>query len=252
MKIIITGSSEGIGFETAKLLASKNHSVTLVSRNRQKLENALSLLKGNDHQILVADLATNDGLEIVKNHIESKNYNVLINNAGVGMYGSFTELSLRDQTDMMNLNINALTTLSYCFLKYAKKGDALVNISSVLGTTSSPGSAVYAATKGYVTNFSKSLWWDYKRNGIYVMGFCPGVTYTNFHEVSGGNKNSFSKAMVQLPEKVAEELVTALENRRSPIVVSGLTNRIFVQVLKFLPLKVVLNLMGNAKLVKSK
>jgi short-subunit dehydrogenase len=245
MKILITGASDGIGLDAAKILASKNNEITLVARSKDKLEKALASLQGKGHQIIVADLRKKDDVDALKEKIEANNYEVFINNAGVGMYGRFTEMPLSEQVKMMNLNMNALTALSYFYLNHAKKGDALVNVASTLGTTSYPGAAVYAATKAFVTSLSESLWWENKNKGIYVLGFCPGATYTNFHHVSGGDKDSFPKFAMQMPEQVAKELISALEKRKKPKVISGGINRFMVGFQKLMSRKMVVGMMAG-------
>jgi uncharacterized protein len=245
MKILITGASEGIGLEIAKILASKGNEITLLARHKLKLKEAVASLNGNGHQIIEADLSEPTSLALMKEIIANKNYDVLINNAGFGMYGRFTEMPFPEQEKMMRLNIEALTSLSYYYLSNAKKGDALVNVASVLGSTSYPGAAVYAATKAYVISFSESLWWEYKNKGIFVMGFCPGSTYTNFHKVAGGDSTSFPKFIMQTPQQVAKELVAALTKRKKPKVVSGNINRSMLFFQKFMGRKSVANMMGG-------
>jgi short-subunit dehydrogenase len=245
MNILITGASDGIGLALAKSLAAKNNKITLVARSKEKLDKAIASLQGNGHQVIVADLSKREDVDALKEKIEAEKYNVFINNAGVGMYGRFTEMSLHEQVKMMNLNMTALSVLSYFYLSVAKNGDALVNVASTLGTTSYPGAAVYAATKAYVTSFSESLWWEYKSKGIYVLGFCPGATYTNFHEVSGGSKDSFPKFTMQTAEQVANELVSALEKRNKPKVFSGVVNRFMVTVQKLMSRKMVVSMMAG-------
>jgi short-subunit dehydrogenase len=244
-KIMITGASEGIGLSVAKTLAANNNLITLVARNNDKLEKALASLPGSGHQIIVADLSRKNEVDDLKENIETNKYDVLINNAGVGMYGKFTAMPLHEQVKMMNLNITALTALSYFYLSQAKKGDALVNVASNLGNTTYPGAAVYAATKAYVINFSECLWWEYKKQGVYVVGVCPGATYTNFHNTAGGDKESFPSFVVQTAEQVAAELVRALEKRSKPKVVTGGMNRFMVFFQKFMSRKMVVNMMAG-------
>ncbi len=119
------------------------------------------------HRSIVADLSKKEDVDALKADIELHKYDVFVNNAGFGMYGRFTEMPLAEQEKMMSLNINAVTVLSYFYLSNAKKGDALINVASTLGTTSFAGAAVYSATKAYVTSLSESLWWEYKNKGIY-------------------------------------------------------------------------------------
>ncbi|HTA63822.1 MAG TPA: SDR family NAD(P)-dependent oxidoreductase [Bacteroidia bacterium] len=245
MNILITGASDGIGLALAKKLSANTNQITLVARSKEKLDKALGSLQGNGHKIIVADLGKREDVDALKAKIEIEKYDVFINNAGVGMYGRFTEMPLHEQVKMMNLNTTALTVLSYFYLSQAKKGDALVNVASTLGTTSYPGAAVYAATKAFVTSLSESLWWEYKNKGVYVLGFCPGATYTNFHEVSGGSKDSFPKFTMQTAEQVANELISALEKRKKPKVFSGAINRFMVTIQKLMSRKMVVSMMAS-------
>ncbi len=245
MKVLVTGASDGIGLEIAKQLAAKNNELTIIARRKDKLEEVVASLAGKGHRSIVADLSKKEDVDALKADIELHKYDVFVNNAGFGMYGRFTEMPLAEQEKMMSLNINAVTVLSYFYLSNAKKGDALINVASTLGTTSFAGAAVYSATKAYVTSLSESLWWEYKNKGIYVMGFCPGATYTNFHEVSGGDKDSFPKFTMQTAQQVVNELVSALESRRKPKVVSGGLNRFMIGLQKLMTRRMVVNMMAG-------
>lgn len=243
-KIIITGASDGIGLEIARLLAREGNTLTLVARSQEKLERAFSEFPGSGHTFLVADLCKKDEVHKVDELMERQHYDVLINNAGVGMYGRFDEMPFPDQVQMMNLNMTAVTRLSYSFIRQAKEGDALVNVASTLGTSSYPGAAVYSATKAYVTLFSEALWWENKDKGIFVLGFCPGVTLTHFHETSGGSKEMFPSFIAQTPAEVARELVGALRKRSKPKAISGGMNKFMLFFQRFLTRKTVVNMMG--------
>ena len=252
MKILITGASDGIGLVAAQRFAAKNYQVTLVARNTEKLQKALESLSGSGHEIIVADLSQRTEVDALKEKMDQEKYDVLLNNAGVGMYGRFIEMPLHDQVKMINLNMVGLTALSYFYLSQAQKGNALINVASFLGSTSYPGAAVYAATKAYVTNFSDSLWWEFKNKGVYVVGFCPGATYTNFHNTSGGDKDSFPKFILQTPEQVVTEMVRALERRKKPKVVSGGMNRFLLGFQKLMSRKAVVNMMAGFGPLKGK
>ena len=91
-KIIITGASDGIGLEIARLLAREGNTLTLVARSQEKLERAFSEFLGSGHTFLVADLCKKDEVHKVDELMERQHYDVLINNAGVGMYGRFDEI----------------------------------------------------------------------------------------------------------------------------------------------------------------
>ena len=95
--------------------------------------------------------------------------------------------------------MNAVVSLSFAFLKIAKSGDALINVSSVLSRLALPGSAVYAASKTFVNSFTESLWYEYKDKGIYIMSLQPGRTKTDFHNIALGDKENIVK-LKQLSE----------------------------------------------------
>jgi uncharacterized protein len=205
----------------------------------------LNSLPGTGHSFLVGDLSKKDGIHSIGDTFATTHYDVLINNVGIGIYGRFEDVPLSDTINMLQLNMYALTALCHIYLKTARKGDAIVNLSSTLGITSFPGLTAYTATKAYVENFSSNLWWENKNKGIYVLGFLPGATYTNFHETGGGDKSYFPTWIMQNPEQVAKELVRALEKRRKPRVVSGSTNRIMLFFQRFMSRAMVTKMMGS-------
>jgi short-subunit dehydrogenase len=246
---LITGASDGIGLEIARLLSAE-YAITLVARNPEKLEKAKASLSSSGHSCVVADLSKKAEVDSLKSLMEKNHYDVFINNAGVGMYGLFHEMPLSEQVKMINLNIVAVTALSWFYLGLAKKGDVLINVASTLGTTSFPGAAAYAGTKAFVTAFSESLWWEYKRKGISVYAFCPGATATNFHEVSGRDKNIFPAFVMQQPDQVARALVKSLSQRNNPKVISGLMNRSMLFFHRLMSRRMVVNMMGKFSPIK--
>lgn len=244
-KVLITGASGGIGLEVARVLATKKYQVTILARSEDKLKAALLSLAGEGHSILVADLTNKEDLDRVASHITNVRYEVLINNAGAGMYGKFIEMSIEDQMKNMYLNMGVLVSLSHTFLKGAKSGDALVNVASILAHSSLPGASVYAGTKAFVSNFSESLWYEFKGKGIYVMSFNPGATKSDFHANAGGHSNSFSEAILSTPQDVAKELVAALKKRKKARVVQGWKNRFMLFGFKFLSRNGAVQVMGG-------
>jgi short-subunit dehydrogenase len=244
-KALVTGASGGIGFEVARQLAQQNYQVTLVARNRDRLEKALSSLSGSGRSILVADLNNTEDLSLLVAHLSAEKYDVLINNAGTGTYGKFTDIPLEDQLATMQLNMQALVTLSYSFLQNATTGDALVNIGSLLAHSSLPGGSVYAATKSFVANFSESLWYEFKPKGIFVLGFNPGAANSDFHANAGGHTSDFPKFVMSSVEDVAKELVKALQKRQKPRAVQGWKNRFMLFGFRFLPRVAAVSIMGK-------
>jgi short-subunit dehydrogenase len=243
---LVTGASSGIGKVFARRLAQDGYSVTCVSRSRDKLEDLVHEL-GQDHRILVADLSDRAQLKRVVDELESSRYSLLVNNAGYGIYGRFDELPADQQEHMMFVNMNALVRLSHAFLANARAGDALINVSSVLSLLPYPGGAVYSGTKGFVTNFTESLWYECKERGVYVMALLPGVTDTSFHAVAAGNRVSAPQSRpVYSPETVVNDALIALKARKTPSVISGRIYRLLVFLaVKLTGRKMMINIIGK-------
>src|SRR5262245_36877141 len=227
---LITGGSDGIGLAVAKLLAARGESrVTLVARSEAHLREAVAQLPGAGHDFIVADLAQPEGVDLVAQRLAVRHYDVLINNAGAGLYGGFTELPLDAQLRMMRLNIESVTVLSHAYLQQARRGDALVNTASFLAYAPLPGAAAYSATKAYVATLSEALWWENKKKGVYVLAFNPAVITTGFHGAAGKSVAMFPRVLVQSPEHAARELAAALRRRRSPRIITGFATRLMIR-----------------------
>lgn len=221
LQALVTGASSGIGFVFAKELAKEGFSVTCVARNEEKLHELVHQL-GDGHRFIRADLTDETDLSNISKDIIKSNYNLLINNAGYGIYDRFENIPIEKTRNLIQLNINALVELSHIYLHNASTGDALINVSSVLSLLPYPGGAVYSGTKAFVTNFTEALWHEYKEKNIYVMALLPGVTDTNFHQVALGNsKKSEPTGMSYPPEVVVKRAISALHAREKPTIISG-------------------------------
>jgi uncharacterized protein len=244
--ILITGGSDGMGLAVAKLLAAEGDTrVTLVARGEAKLREAVTQLPGAGNDFIAADLSQSEGIDLVARRVATRHYDVLINNAGAGLYGRFAELPLDDQLRMMRLNMESVSALSHEYLREAKRGDALVNTASFLAYAPLPGNAAYSATKAFVAALSEALWWENKDNGVYVLCFCPGVMTTRFHDVAGKSVAAFPRLLVQSPESAARELAAALRKRRSPRVITGFATRQLIRVQQLVGRKRAINMMGR-------
>ena len=125
---LITGASEGLGKEFAKQLAANGYNITAVARNENKLKQLMSEI-GDNHSYIMADLTTVAGQNKIVLTISEHHFDLLINNAGLGAVGKFTELPIEKYTEVLTLNINAVVNLSYAYLKTTKPGNALINVS---------------------------------------------------------------------------------------------------------------------------
>ncbi|MDH3711641.1 MAG: SDR family NAD(P)-dependent oxidoreductase, partial [Cyclobacteriaceae bacterium] len=225
-KALITGASDGIGKVFMQKLAEEGYMVTGVARNYDKLRAVVQSLPGVGNRFIMADLTDESQLNNVVLDLQKEGYQLLINNAGYGMYNRFHEMPLEGQLNMIDLNIGALVVLSHHFLKTAKPGDALINISSGLSLLTYPGGAAYAGSKAFVTNFTESLWYENKGRDVYVAAILPGATKTNFHNVAFDDPGKRPpESRYQSAEEVVEESLRVIKKRKKPSYITGAKNR---------------------------
>jgi short-subunit dehydrogenase len=188
---LITGASSGIGYEFAKILAKDCDVLVLVSRRRERLLEVKRELENSaavSVKIIVKDLSQPGAGEDIYNELESEKISVdiLINNAGVGHLGAFTEIDWRQDTDMIATNITALTHMTKLFVKgmIARKKGKIMNVASTAAFQPGPLMAVYYASKAYVLSFSEAIAYELQGTGVTVTALCPGPTATDFAKVA--------------------------------------------------------------------
>ncbi|WP_405493972.1 SDR family NAD(P)-dependent oxidoreductase [Streptomyces sp. NBC_00096] len=174
---LVTGASSGIGLAFARELASAGYAVTAVARGEDRLRALVGEL-GPGHRHLVADLATPEGRELVAAELARRPVDLLVNNAGTAHHGPFTAAGPQEALTSLRLGTDAVVVLAHAFLSGARRGDALINVSSTLAHAPAPGLAVYSAGKAFVTSFSEALWYEQRPLGVHVMALCPGPTST--------------------------------------------------------------------------
>jgi hypothetical protein len=243
-RALVTGASEGIGREFAKSLAEQGFAVTCVARNEKRLLELMGVLQGQEHAHLVADLTRSEDIQELKKLIENQKFDLLINNAGMATYGSFANVEYAQITRMMDLNCQSVLELSHAFLRTAKSGDALINVSSTASFLPMPITSAYTASKAFVTSLSESLWFEERRKGVYVMALCPGMTQTNFHSRAGGQDEQMPAWFSQKPEQVVQKALRALKRRNDPVVICG-PQAPLIFLAKFIPRKWVIMLAGK-------
>jgi len=204
---LITGASSGIGAAMVRELGRAGIPVVVVARRADRLEELASTFAGIE--VLAADLTTTDGLAEVADRLVSvaEPIDLLVNNAGFGSSGAFAELDADRLDQEVRLNVGALTQLSRAALgvMVPRRRGFVLNVSSVVSFQPAPGTAVYAATKAYVTSLSESLHEEVRGTGVKVTALCPGLTRTEFQEVASATKiTGRAPAWVwQTPEEVA-------------------------------------------------
>lgn len=245
---LITGASAGIGREFARQLACRAHSVILVARREQQLNELRDELRQRYPNLAVRirriDLADAAQLKELMAWRDSEKIEVdlLINNAGLGDLGPFaTSDPVRNQQIML-VNMVALTSLTRHLLPQmiARKRGGILNVSSSAGFLPIPSFAVYGATKAYVTSFSEALRAELRGTGVSVCSLCPGPVHTQFQEVANrpdARRDDGPEFVHVSVEQVVRDAITALEADR-PLVIPGLPMKIGMFLVRITPMPI--------------
>jgi uncharacterized protein len=244
--ILITGASSGIGLELARCFAAEqfandNGRIILVARNTPALESLAAELCRDwkiEVTVLTADLSLPETPKRIFSELSAQkiNVDVLVNNAGFGAHGSFVEMSLPRQLEMLRVNITALTELTGLFLPgmIQRKRGGILNVGSVAGFLPGPGMAVYYATKAFVLSFTEALSEELRGTGLKVSVLCPGPTESNFGNVARGQKVRQVNTSKMSAEAVAQYGHRAFRNGKVTAI-PGLQNKMFVFLNRFAP-----------------
>ena len=189
MKALITGATSGIGLDMARYLATMKYELILVARNKEKLELIQEQLP-TKVTIIVADLSTEQKVKELYVVAKKENIDILINNAGLGDFGYFTDTDLNKDLELINTNIKALHILTKSIIKDMEKKDTdtyILNVASAAAFQPGPLMSTYYATKAYVYQLSEALYFEEKKKKtkVHVSVLCPGPVETNFNNVAG-------------------------------------------------------------------
>jgi short-subunit dehydrogenase len=240
---LITGASTGIGVVFARQLAQRQMELILVARSRDKLEQLAAQLREQyavKVEVIVQDLTVAGAGKLVYDTVNQKGINVdlLVNNAGFGDYGTFSEQDLARQLEMIQLNDLVVVELTHYFLRpmLARGEGAIINVASIAGFQPLPYLSVYAATKAFLLSFSESLWAENKDKGVEILALCPGPTESNFFQVARFPGAFMGKnGKLDSAEVVVQEALTALAQKRVNVVAGKFANKIIVNLPRFLP-----------------
>ena len=187
MKALITGASSGIGADMARILSSKGYDLILVARRKTRLEKLKKELS-TDVEIIDLDISSTFNCVNLYNQVKDKNIDILINNAGFGLFGEFNESNLDKELDMIDLNIKSLHILTKLFLKdFIKKDEGyILNVASSAAFLPGPLMATYYATKAYVLRLTEAINEELKhhKSNVYIGTLCPGPVNTEFNKVA--------------------------------------------------------------------
>ncbi|MDN3725199.1 SDR family oxidoreductase [Aequorivita sp. SDUM287046] len=239
---IVTGAASGLGFELALLLAKDNYELFLVDVDATKLEGAKKDIEAQyatSIQLLHKDLSKPNVSEEIFLALEGKDVDVLINNAGFGIFGSFNDTDWLRDISMLNLHVLTTTHLTKLVLKgmVARGSGKILNMSSLAAFQPGPLMSLYYATKAYILSFSEAIANELKGTGVTVTCLCPGQTKTCFQEVvSNGAKASENKIKFNIacPKQVAEYGYDAMKKGKV-VAVPGNFNKFLSKLPRFVP-----------------
>lgn len=243
MLAVITGASRGIGESYARQLAARGYAVYLVARDAGRLAQVARGIRsahGVTVEEIVLDLAQPDAAERLYTEVRGRRktpVDVLVNNAGFGLYGEFVDMPMPRIHEMLALHLTTVTKTIRLFLpEMRERGNgAIINVSSVAGLMPLPYMALYAATKAFMVSLGEGLAGEARSYGVQIQTCCPGRTATDFH-ATAGMKDYWAPGGGQTADEVVAESLAALDRRQS-FLITGRRNRLMMSMQSLLPRK---------------
>ncbi|MDZ7785239.1 MAG: SDR family oxidoreductase [Halioglobus sp.] len=238
---LITGASSGLGVDFAWELASRGANLVLVARRQDLLERVAAAIRdasGVEVHVVATDLADDAARATLAVDLQAagRHVDVLVNNAGLGVFGDFREVDWSRTQQMLEVDVVALTHLTRLFVNgmVERKEGWILQVGSTGSFQPSPGYAAYSAAKAYVLSFGHALHFELRGTGVSCTTVCPGVTATEFLQVSGQKKTWFHKLTMMDSPAVAKLGVNRMLKRR-PEIVTGWMNALTAFTTRFTP-----------------
>lgn len=239
---MITGAANGIGYEISKLLLLDSYQLILVDKDPEKLQEVkaeFSKLSEFENRILVKDLNLPNAAHEIFQELSDLDLrlDVLVNNAGFGVFGTFSNTNWKDERDMIHLHVLSATHLCKLFLpQMIKCGKGkILNVASIAAFQPGPLMSVYYATKAYLVSFSIALANELKGTGVSVTVLCPGITKTKFQQTNCkiGTRRNWN---ITSASSVAKYAIKAM-NKNKVLAIPGLINRLLANFHRFIPVR---------------
>ena len=232
-KVLITGASSGIGRDMARLFDSYGCELILVARREDRLKALASCLYGMP-RIIPMDIGTADQAQVLYEMTKDENIDILINNAGFGVFGAFTETSTDREVEMIRLNVESMHILFKLFLKDFKDRNSgfILNTASAAAFAPGPYMAAYYASKAYVLRLTQAAAYELEeaKSNVSVSALCPGPVATEFNRVAGVN---FSVS--PLPSKYVAKYAVQQMLKRKTVIIPGNSMKIAAAAAKIIP-----------------
>lgn len=236
---VITGASSGLGVDFAKELAALGMHLVLVARRESRMQTLATELRqqhGIDVEVIALDLAKPESAEKLHDQTQEREVDVLINNAGFGLYGDELQIPWQREREMLELDMLTVTHLSRLYAQdMVKRGRGrILNVASVAGTQPAPTFAAYGAAKSYVINYSVSLRQELKGTGVGCTVLAPGATATEFFDVSKAEETLYIRIVKMESKQVVHAGIRGMLSNR-PVVIPGILNKLSVIGMNLLP-----------------
>ncbi len=235
MKALITGASSGIGRDMAYYLADLGYDLILVARRKDRLEEIKKNVQVSV-QIIVMDLLKEKNVFQLHERVQKENIDILINDAGFGLFGMFNKTDLNRELEMIDLNIKAYHILTKLFLIDFMKKDSgyILNVCSSAGFLAGPRLNTYYATKNYITKLTMAIYEElrHQKSHVHISALCPGPVSTEFNKVA---KGTFSIKEIS-SQKVAKYGIDKMFQNKL-IIVPGLSVKLGLFFNRFIPWK---------------
>jgi len=239
---LITGGTSGIGYELAKIFAREQYNLILVARNLQELDTCATELKQNNIEVitLAKDLFKREDAFAVYDEVKAQGIqiDVLVNDAGQGLYGEFKDTDIERELDIIQLNIGATVILTKCFLQdmVARNNGKILQLASIASKTPGPWQSVYHGTKAFILSFSEAIREELRGTNITVTALLPGATDTDFFNKAEMNDSKMVKENTSMgdPAEVAKDGYDALMAGDDKVI-SGFKNKMMVGMSNMMP-----------------
>ncbi len=231
---LVTGASAGLGASFARRLAGCGFDLLLTARREDRLRGlaeSLSSEHGVRCRVLAADLSQDTGIQRVAEAVRGiTDLDVVVNNAGFGMAGTFMEAPIGKSLSMLTVHAAAVMQVTHAALAVMRPRGrgAIVNVASMAAFVVTAGDAVYEATKSFLVTFSEALALETRGSGIRVQALCPGFTRTEFHEVgdlADFDRDTIPRGLWMDADNVTEMSLAALGRSRKTVFIPGWKNR---------------------------
>lgn len=250
MKALITGASSGIGRDMAQYLASLGYDLILVGRRKDRLKELEKKLKVNV-KVIPLDLSEFDNVELLYNETKEEDIDILINNAGFGLFGTFDKTDLETEMKMINVNIKQVHYLTKMFLRDFKKKDRgyILNVASSAGFMAGPKLSTYYATKNYCLKLTEAIYEELRRDksSVHISALCPGPVDTEFNKVAKGEFHTKAASSSYVAKYAIDKMF-----KNKLIIIPTFKMKVAIFGTRFLPIKTLLRITYNIQDRKTK